>query len=165
MPSLAPIDTRHVNGRRELHFQTVDDALADGEMLAKAHREGNLRCMGNWTPGQNLGHIAAWINYSYEGAPLKVPLLVRLMMRPMKRRFLYKPMAPGARIPKVPGGTIGFEPLSFEEGYDRFRRAFLRLKESPPPLPHLLFGPLTHAQWICSHLRHAELHLSFMRTD
>ena len=39
----------------------------------------------------------------------KPPLVVRLIMRPMKRRFLYKPMRAGSSIPGVPGGTLGFD--------------------------------------------------------
>ena len=121
--------------------------------------------MGNWTLGQTLGHLASWADYSYDGVPLKVPFFVKLIMRPMKRRFLRGPMPAGRNIPKVPGGTLATEPLSTEEGLARIRRSFSRLRDEPPTRPHLLFGPLTHEQWIQLHLRHAELHLSFLRAD
>jgi hypothetical protein len=39
------------------------------------------------------------------------------------------------------------------------------LAKAPPTIPHALFGPLTHDEWIAQHLRHAELHLSFLRTE
>jgi len=165
MTTSAPIDTGRIAGRRELHFTKIDEALADVEQLAAADREGRLQRVGNWTLGQTLGHLASWADYSYDGVPMKVPLFVRLMMRPMKRRFLRGPMPAGKNIPKVPGGTLAIDPLSIEEGLARFRRSFTRLRDEPPTRPHLLFGPLTHAQWIQSHLRHAELHLSFLRAD
>ena len=165
MTASAPIETRRVTGRRELHFTAIDEVLADVDGLAAAEREGRLRRLGNWTLGQTLGHLAAWAGYSYDGVPMQVPLVVRLIMRPMKRRFLKGPMPAGRNIPKVPGGTLAIDPLTSYEGLARFRRAFTRLRDQPPTRPHLLFGTLTHEQWIQSHLRHAELHLSFLRAD
>jgi len=159
------IDTRRTTARRELHFSRIDEALADVEQLAAAEREGRLRRVGNWTLGQTLGHLASWADYSYDGVPLKVPFFVRLIMRPMKRRFLRGPMPAGRNIPKVPGGTLAIDALPTEEGLARFRRSFARIRDEPPTRPHVLFGPLTHDQWIQSHLRHAELHLSFLRAE
>jgi hypothetical protein len=165
MTTPAPIDTGRIAGRRELHFTKIDEALADVEQLAAAEREGRLRRVGNWTLGQTLGHLSAWADYSYDGAPLKVPFFVKLIMRPMKRRFLRGPMPAGRKIPKVPGGTLAIDPLPTEEGLARFRRSFARIRDELPTRPHVLFGPLTHDQWIQSHLRHAELHLSFLRAE
>ena len=165
MQASPPIDTRKVTDRRVLHFQQIDDALADAQQLETAQRVGGLRCIGNWTAGQILGHLAAWVDYSYDGMPFSAPWLMRLMLRPMKRRLLYSPMPAGARIPRLPGGTVGFDPLPFDEGLARFRRSFERLKVEPPQRPHALFGRLTHEQWMCLNLRHAELHLSFLRID
>lgn len=158
--------TAKVDGRRTLHFNRIDDALAEVDKLENPARAGTARCLGNWTFGQILGHLAAWVEYSYDGVPLKKPpLIVRVVLRPMKRRFLYKPMPAGSKIPGIPGGTIGTEPLSLDEGLARFRTAFSRLARESPTLPHLIFGPLTHEEWINQHLRHAELHLSFVRVD
>jgi hypothetical protein len=160
-----PIHTGSTTGRRELHFTRIDEALANVDRLAAAEREGRLRRLGNWTLGQTLGHLAAWADYSYDGVPLRVVFFVRLIMRPMKRRFLRGPMPAGRNIPRVPGGTLATDPLSTDEGLARFRRSFTCLRDEPPTRPHLLFGPLTHEQWIQSHLRHAELHLSFLRAE
>jgi Protein of unknown function (DUF1569) len=165
MPSPAPINTKQLTGRRTLHFNTIDEALAEVDALAAANARGELRCLGNWSAGQNLGHLAAWVDYSFNGAPMKVPFFVRLMMKPMKGQMLYKPMKPGGRIPKAPGGTFGTDPLSFDDGVAAFRRTFTRLKSECPQLPNLLFGPMTHDEWTNLHLRHAELHLTFMNTD
>jgi len=165
MPSTTEIDTRQVARRRTLHFESLNEVMADVEKLAAAQEQGKLRCLGNWSPGQNLGHLASWVDYSYDGVPFKVPFIAKIVMRPMKNRFLHKPMRPGSRIPKLPGGTAGIDPLSFEEGLTRFRKNFTRLKSEAPQRPHVVFGNLTHEEWICQHLRHAELHLSFMRGD
>lgn len=163
MTTTEKIDTGRVSQRRTLHFKTLDEALADATELVEAEEARRLARLGNWTLGQNFGHLAAWVNYSFDGVPLKVPWFVKLIMRTMKNRTLYKPSAPGQNIPKVPGGTLGTELLSTEEGYARVSKAYARLKAGSPSIPHLLFGPMTHDEWINQHLRHAELHLSFFR--
>jgi hypothetical protein len=68
---------------------------------------------------------------------------------------------PGVRIGKLPGGTVGLEPMDPDEGLRRFRAALDRLRATAPTMPNPVFGPLTHEQWIQLSLRHAELHLSF----
>ena len=160
-----PIDTKTLTTRRPLHFDTIDQILADLDTLATAQQAGKLRTLGNWTPGQNLGHLSSWIDYSFNGPPFKVPFIAKLFMRPMKKKFLFKPMGPGSRLPKNPNGTFGTDVLSFDEGLSRLRRNLTRLKSESPKIPHALFGPMTHDEWIAQHLRHCELHLSFMRTD
>jgi hypothetical protein len=86
-------------------------------------------------------------------------------MRPMKKRFLYQSMPAGVRIPRTPGGTFGMEVMSVDEGLDRYRRALARLKAEAPQRRHPIFGEMTHDEWIAGQLRHAELHLSFVRAD
>ena len=157
-----PIDTGKVTGRRSIRYSSIDDALADAHRMAAAERDGKARYLGNWSLGQIFGHLATWADYSYSGAPLKVPFIVRLIMRPMKNQFLYKSMRAGAKIPKVPGGTLAIEAVPLEQGLDHFCKSFARLKAEAPDKPHLVFGQLTHDQWINSHLRHAELHMSFV---
>jgi len=165
MPADSTIDTKKLTGRRQLRFETIADALSEADRLAAAEREGKLRCLGNWTAGQNFAHLAAWVDYSYDGVPFTTPWFVKLFLRPMKNQFLHKRMRAGSRIPKLPGGTIGMDPLPFDEALTRFRRNFARLETEPPARPHMLFGRLTREEWIAAHLRHAELHLSFMTVD
>src|SRR4051794_21938759 len=136
-----PTDTGRVTARRDVHFTRIDEALADVDRLAAAERAGRLRRLGNWTLGQTLGHLATWADYSYDGVPLRVPFFVRLMMRPMKRRFLRGPMPAGRNIPKVPGGTLATDPISTHESLAPFPRAFTRPPDEPPTPPHPLFGP------------------------
>ena len=162
---MPPVDTKHVSDRRTLKFSSVDDVLADVEKLAAAERQGRVRYLGNWKLGQILGHLATWVGFAYDGVPVRPPLLVRWIMKPMKKRFLYKAMPAGVHIPKVPGGTFGTEPMSLDEGLDRFRRAYTRLKSEAPQRRHPIFGPMTHDEWINGQLRHAELHLSFVRPE
>jgi hypothetical protein len=145
-----------------LRFESIDQAMAEVERLAEAERAGRLRRLGNWTLGQTLGHLAAWAEYAYTGAPLKVPFFVRWVLRLRKRKFLYGPMGSGVRIPGVEGGTLATDPVPLEEGRGRFRRAMERLKAEAPTAPSPVFGRLTHAESIALNLRHAELHLGFL---
>ena len=57
------IDTTKVKERRKLQFGTIDDCLQELGRLEQAERQGNLKTLGNWTAGQNLSHVAAWIEY------------------------------------------------------------------------------------------------------
>lgn len=44
------IDTKKVSDRRKLHFNTLDDILADVELLASSK---DVRALGNWSPGRS----------------------------------------------------------------------------------------------------------------
>jgi len=156
-----PIDTSKVPNRRHLHFKSVDEALREVDQLAVAERAGGLTQLGNWTLGQALGHVATWAEYSYTGAPLKVPFIVKFFLRMGKKKFLYSPMKAGVRIPRVPGGTLAIDPMPLDEAQHRCRSAFERLDRQCPTHPNIIFGTLMHAEWINLNLRHAELHLSF----
>jgi hypothetical protein len=153
--------------RRSLRFATLDDALADADRLVAAERDGRLKQLGNWPLGQTLGHLATWANFALDGYPQSVhpPLPIRLIARLLKNRILTKGMAPGMKIGRVAGGTLGLDPLTTDEGMARLRTAWSRLRTMPPTIPNPVFGRLTHDQWIQLNLRHAELHLGFLRAE
>jgi hypothetical protein len=85
-----------------------------------------------------------------------------MIFRLFRNRVINKGMSPGIKIRGIPGGTLGTEPLSTDVGLTQFQDAFERLRQTVPPRPNPLFGPLTHEQWIQLNLRHAELHLGFL---
>jgi Protein of unknown function (DUF1569) len=151
--------------RRDLHFQTLDQITADACQLAKSEKLGKLHQSGNWTLGQTCNHLATWIDYSYDGIPLKIPWFLRLILRPMKNRMLNKPMRSGGKIPGVPNGTLATDSLSTDEGLAKLTQSCQRLTNNCPLDPHPIFGSMSHDQWKKITLRHAELHLSFLRAD
>jgi hypothetical protein len=161
----APTDTAQTGRpqRRTLHFSTIDDALAEAERLVAAEREGRLDRAGNWALGQTLGHLATWASFALDGYPdaVRAPWLVRAIARILKNRIITGGMRPGMKLGRLPGGTVGLEPLPADEGLARFRAALERLRATAPTEPNPVFGPLTHDQWIQLNLRHAELHLGF----
>lgn len=147
--------------RRVLRFERIDDALAEAERLVQAERDGRLERRGSWTLGQALGHLATWANFALEGYPPEIspPWPVRAVLRVMRGRIIEGGMRPGMRLRGVPGGTVGTDLISADEGLERFRAALERLGSTAPTIVNPAFGRLTHAQWIALNLRHAELHL------
>ena len=161
----ASVDTAKVATRRELRFATIDELRAEIDRIEAADQSGTLSQHGNWTAGQIFGHLAAWINYAYDGFPIQPPpWLIRIILRMQLKRYLKRGFPSGVRIPKVREGTTATEPLSIAEGLQRLRVALQRL-ESDEPATHAspAFGPMSHADRIQLNLRHAELHLSFLR--
>lgn len=158
------VNTKKV-ARRTLRFSTLDETLAEAQRIADAARAGLLQQLGNWTPGQALGHLAAAINFGFDGYPKPAPWYLKLLVRPFKRRILSRPFAPGLRVPGIKGGTNATEVLPLADGLARFVAATERLRAQCPPVPNAVFGPLTHDEWITYAVRHAELHLSFFRYE
>jgi len=159
----SPVDTGKVSNRRRLRYSSIDEALGDVGALVSADRVGNLQRLGNWTLGQALGHLSTWINFGFDGYPpnLNPPFFIKWILKTRKRRYIHQGMPPGVKIPGINGGTVGTETMGTDDGVHRYRHAMERLRAGPPARPNVIFGPLTHDEWIQLHLRHAELHLSF----
>lgn len=153
--------------RRKLHFESISEAVAEAERLVQADREGRLTRLGNWSVGQMLGHLATWADFALDGYPpeVRVPAPLRWMARLFRGYILRNGLTPGVRVGKIPGGTLGVEPLAAEEGLAQFCSAMKRLETTAPTVPNPFFGKMTHEQWIALNLRHAELHMSFLTPD
>ncbi|MGV3485297.1 MAG: DUF1569 domain-containing protein [Planctomycetaceae bacterium] len=153
--------------RRMLRFASIDELLAELERIEAADRRGTLRTMGHWTAGQILAHLAAWIEYAYEGYPVKPPpFFVRWILRRMLRKILRDGMRPGVRIPGVQGGTTGADEMQTREAAQRLRNALQRLaSREPARFASPAFGEMSDDDRIQLTLRHAELHLSYLSTE
>lgn len=158
-----PVDVK-ASEHRPLRFATPDELWRDVDRIVAADRARTLRSTGNWAAGQTFGHLAAWIDYAYDGYPpdLNPPWIVRTLLKLRKAKFMRGPLPRGVRIPGQKEGTKATEPLTLDDGLGRLRRAWDRLRASPPPRPNPIFGPLSHAEWQGLHLRHAELHLGYL---
>ncbi|MEK6642847.1 MAG: DUF1569 domain-containing protein [Planctomycetota bacterium] len=160
------VDTKHSTDRRKLYFANIDAVLADVDRIVAADKAGTLRCTGNWTAGQVMGHVASWINYAYDGFPIgKPPFFVRWILKMLKKKYLREGMPSGVKIPKTKEGTFGIEKLSTEEGATQLRKALTRLKSSEEAKHDSpAWGPMPRDERIAINLRHAELHLSFLHS-
>lgn len=149
---------------RELHFSGLDDVLAEMDRIAEAERQGRVKRLGNWTVGQVFGHLATWIDYSYDGFPPKLnpPWIIRFILKFQKNKFMKGPMPRGVKIPGIENGTFATEVVSLEDGVEHLRRSIERLKREKPTQKSVLFGEMTHQEWVTGTLRHAELHMSYL---
>ena len=133
--------------------------------LVTLDAEGRLDCLGNWTAGQIFSHLAAWIEYGYDGYPInKPPLPIRWILRMMLPGMLRRGMKPGVRIPGVKDGTVGQEMMEAGKAAERLERAWSRLASGEPSRHDSpAFGAMSHERRIQLNLRHAELHLSNLK--
>jgi hypothetical protein len=157
------IDTAKVSARRTLRFNSPGEMEADVAKLVEAERAGRVTRVGNWTLGQALNHLGAWVTFAFEEHPLKPPFFVRWIVGMRKNKYINVGLPAGVSIPKVEGGTVACEPTGLDEGLARFNAAWARLKKERPTRPNVIFGPLSHPEWINLNLRHAELHFSFFK--
>ncbi len=161
---MAAIDTRKAE-RRTLRFNSIDEMLKELDRIVAADKAGKLRCTGNWTAGQVIGHIATWINYGYEGFPSGAhpPWFIRMILKFMKKKYVRDGVKAGVKIPSIPGGTYGQEPLSTQEGAAKLRAAMMRIQNRDPVKFHSpAFGEMQHDERVAFQLRHAELHFGFL---
>ena len=151
------IKTARVQGRRQLHFNSLAEMLADAEQLAAAKQVEGL---GNWTLGQAFDHLAISMNLSIDGAKARVPLPLRLLGPLIKKRILKRTMSAGFNTFRPYDPKPEVVPA---EGVARMKAAIARLADNPHREPHIIFGRLSREEYDQLHLRHAELHLSFFR--
>jgi hypothetical protein len=152
------VKTAKVAGRRQLHFESLEEAIADAQRMVNT----DAAVLGNWSLGQILMHLARSVDASIDGFGTTSPWYMRLAGRLLRRRFLTRPMPAGIQLSKpeaailVPGAT---EPRA---GLKGLREAIARLPGAAERASHPVFGALTRDEWNQLHLRHAELHLSFV---
>ncbi|NLS98018.1 MAG: DUF1569 domain-containing protein [Planctomycetaceae bacterium] len=152
-------------GRRTLHFATIEELLDEIDRIVEADQAGRIRTLGSWTPGQILGHVAAWIEYGYAGYPMKpVPWFVRFLLRRQLKKYMKQGMPSGVRIPRVAEGTYGTEDMPVEQAAERLRLALGRLqRREPAKFDSPAFGRMSDDDRVRLNLMHAELHLSFLQ--
>lgn len=149
---------------RKLRFSSIEDCVEEVQRIADADTAGELEATGSWTAGQVMAHVAAWIEYGYEGFPIgPPPFFIRWILRRQLKGIFANGMSPGVRIPGVPGGTTGMEPMETQEAAKRLLAALARLgSPEDAPFDSPAFGPLSDQDRVRLNLRHAELHLGFL---
>ncbi len=159
------VDPKRATDYRHLRFESIDDYLAELERIVAAEEQGRLTAVGNWTAGQVLAHLAAWIEYGYDGFPIKPPpFFIRWILRLRLSKMLSDGMPRGVRIPGVAGGTTGMDSMETQVAANRLVHALTRLKDGEEArYDSPAFGPMSHEDRIRLNLRHAELHLGYLK--
>jgi hypothetical protein len=153
-----PVDSKAVQGRRNLRFTSLDEVVADAEKLVSSPTS---RTLGNWPISQLLTHLAMAMNTSIDGISFKAPWLIRLIGPFLKQRILQRGLSPGFKLPREREAAAYPPANSPQEALDILRKAAGRMRTERATVTHPIFGKMTHEDWIQFHLRHAELHLSY----
>ncbi|CAN5701716.1 hypothetical protein BH11PLA1_BH11PLA1_08540 [soil metagenome] len=155
-----PINTAHA-ARRTIRFISSAQALADAATLAAADSAGTLSQTGNWSLGQALNHVAAWMTFALDGYPVAAPPELAARARAARTRAFGQGLMAGFSIPGVPGGTAASAPCATACALAALQSAWARFERETPCHPHPFFGDLTPDEWLALQLRHSELHQSF----
>lgn len=151
--------TKKVVGRRKLRFASYGDLSAELDRLAAAP----LRQLGNWSLGQNCRHLAVSMNNSIDGYNFRASWAVRILAPLLfKARILNKGMSPGFKFPASAAKQLTPAAVDDATGVAELRAAIARQERETHRVPSPIFGPLTNDEWTKLHLRHAEMHLSFV---
>lgn len=150
------VNTKKVTGRRDVHYKTLDDFLNDAQRVTTSE----VHAIGNWSPGQIFEHMARSMNGSIDGFDFMMPAPARFLMSLlMKNKFLTKGIPAGF---KTSANFIASEATSNEDGLASLQNAVTRQKEESSRVLHPGFGKVTREEWEAFHLRHAEMHMSFI---
>ena len=126
--------------RRELRFQTLDEAVADATQLAN----GQVRTTGNHSFGQILEHLARTHDMATGLLPgPKMPFFMRLMM-PFVKKSIIKNVKPGFKLP--PTAEAFFWPdqeFDVQESLAHLKRSVECFNTEGPLPTHPVFGKLT----------------------
>jgi hypothetical protein len=154
-----PVDTRKVIGRRPVRYNSFEDIVADGERLAAME----VMSLGNWSLGQTLKHLGSAMEGSVSGSGFKVRLWLRIIGRIyVKRLLLNGPFPAGFQLPRSAAKRLVPDETSAAEGLDALRRGIARLRSEVTRSVHPVAGPLSIEEWNRFHLRHSEMHMSFL---
>lgn len=147
------------DGRRQLRFNNLEEILADAETLAT----GSPRTLGKWTFAQILEHISQAMTCSLDGFDMQAPWFARVFIAPLvKNSFLTKTMKPGFRLPESAQRLLPASDVSLDAALENLRQVIARYQTEQATQPHPFLGRLTPQENILLHLRHSELHLSFV---
>ncbi|MAT14960.1 MAG: hypothetical protein CMJ46_06790 [Planctomyces sp.] len=144
--------------RRKVHYNTLEEMRLDIDFFA----QHEYVTVGNWTYSQILTHLYRYINASFDGYPFLLPTPLRRMLHLARKPILRYSFVSGFKIPKKARALEPIDADDLETALDRIHDAIYRLGDHVPGRENPVLGHLTYDEWIECHLRHAELHMSFV---
>ena len=152
------IDTAQVRDRCERRFASLDEILVECHALAAQP----TRQLGNWSLGQVCQHLGTSMELCTSADRLfSVPFYLRIVGPLLRRRVLARGLPRGFQLPPE-GARLLPPPVSVEAGLATLAAGIAALDKTSRRVPHPVFGAMTVEQWHQFHLRHAEMHLSFI---
>ncbi|MDA1015994.1 MAG: DUF1569 domain-containing protein [Planctomycetota bacterium] len=155
------VSTKQVKDRREVSYATYDELAADAREMASS----NVKCVGNWTLAQIMGHLQGSFVGCIDGGLGKAPFFIRLMAPLlMKNMLIHKKVPAGFRFGKTSEARLKPNPdVSTEDALAGLQQAIDRCKTEPSRIRHPALGNISREEWDNFNLRHAELHMSFVK--
>ena len=148
------------SARRPVRYSNLTSVLEDAEFLA-SHPH---RTVGQWSYGRIVQHLADSLNKSFDGFNYRAAFPIRFVARTfLKKRLLNEPMSPGFKLPKSQEALLPDNSRPVDQAIEEFRKAVSRFEREEPTAEHPALGKLTPAEWVQLHLRHCELHMSFVK--
>src|SRR5262249_12618476 len=113
---------------------------------------------------QILRHLSLVMNVSIDGSgkPLPMPLYVRLMGRLLKKKILASGLRPGVQLREDADARVWPPGRDAATELEDLRKAVHRLGVETKRGSHPAFGKMDVDEWNLFHLRHSELHMSFV---
>lgn len=144
--------------RREVAYQSLEQMLGDVDRLAAA----DAPTTGNWSKAQIFRHLAIAIDKSVDGYGFRANLLLRLACKFLKNHFLHQKMPAGFQLRNRSAVVLLPEESDTPSAQEHLHSAVGRFHAATKLAPHPAFGQLTREEWNLLHLRHSELHMSFI---
>jgi hypothetical protein len=156
------VETATVPTRRHLRFNAHPEILGEVRSLA----EQPTRQLGHWSLPAICQHLATAMNLCIDAkagqVDFRAPLSRRILARLFRAQILKRGLPTGVKLPPPVERVLYVEPENLEAAIAALERAIARLRSTTQRSPHPLLGTMSAAQWDQFHLRHAELHLSFI---
>ena len=147
-----------MSARRTVRYSMLSEVVQDAE-----HLLGNHHTVGNWSFGQICQHLGKTMNCSFDGFGFTTPWFACWIIAPlMKNSFLTKTMRAGFQLPKTAIKVLPDDSVSADEGLRLLKAAVERMSHGIPTAPHPFLGKLASEEFMQLHLRHSELHMSFI---
>jgi hypothetical protein len=154
------VDVKQVSDRRIVHYNSFHEFLEDAERMSGI----SVRTLGNRSFGSILQHLALTMNGSIDDAfrRMRFPWYVRIMARLMRKKIFARGLRPGIRLPAKADASAWPEDKDVSAALEDVRSAIRRLEAETKRGSHPAFGRLSVDEWNQFHLRHCELHMSFV---
>jgi hypothetical protein len=143
---------------------------AEVDRVSVAVAAGTARSLGNWSPAQVLWHIGRLVELSFDGFPFRYrrapEWITRLFRRFAWRWLIALAFRPGFKNPPEAAALEPEQSVSFDAAAAYLKQQLARIGRGERMTQECsVEGPFSHEQWVYIHLRHAELHLSFLTIE
>jgi catechol 2,3-dioxygenase-like lactoylglutathione lyase family enzyme len=167
---MASVSTGTVRRRRHVRLRTLEDLETEADRVTAAAAAGMVRPLGNWSPAQVLWHIGRLMELSFDGFPFRYrrgPEWITRLFRLLAWRWLIAlAFRPGFKNPPEAATLEPERSLTLDVAAAYLKQQIARVHRGERMTQECsVDGPYSHEQWIYIHLRHAELHLSFLAIE